>query len=147
MLAGINPHGGALKTEALPYCGLLRLFGAAYRALPHAPDSTKTAQRFSFCSPAAHTLHTGGKIFQEPAFSIRPSTNTLGKYFRSFVGVRRCPHDSRQAQPNRQGLDTVGMAVLKISDSCKDGTRTLDIRRIEITLLVFTIINYQSTCS
>jgi len=36
---------------------------------------------------------------------------------------------------------------LKISDSCKDGTRTLDIRRIEITLLVFTIINYQSTCS
>jgi hypothetical protein len=29
VLAGINPHGGALKTEALPYCGRLRLFGAA----------------------------------------------------------------------------------------------------------------------
>jgi len=39
------------------------------------------------------------------------------------------------------------MAVLKISDPCKDRTRPLDIRRIEITLLVFTIINYLSTCS
>jgi hypothetical protein len=30
VLAGITPHGGALKTEALPYCGRLRLFGAAF---------------------------------------------------------------------------------------------------------------------
>ncbi len=61
----VTPIVGVGFMEEIRTCGRLRLFGAAYRALPHAPDSTKTAQRFSFCSPAAHTLHTGGKIFQD----------------------------------------------------------------------------------